>query len=240
MNAAVQLDTDVRTKQLNGLVHAVCALLILLSLSGCVSFQVAGEVERGRRALLAGHPDTALADFQRAAQSDPAYRYNASIFRQGVWTYVGKAYYETGKFSEARQALEKATSLYKNDYLANLYLGLALAKENHRQRALQEISAGLKGLRDWLDYVQQYDSEGWLWDPSGDLRKEIDKDLALTSDREFSWNELISSGEWLGKKFEEEIDLVRRDELNEQRRDSDDARDDGGRARAGRRRGRAR
>ena len=217
-----------KTEYLKILVHATCALQVFLLLAGCASIQVAGDVERGRRALLIGHPEVALNDFQRAAQQDPRYRYNNSILRQGVWTYVGRAYYDLGKFSEARQSLEKAQSLYKNDYLADLYLGLALAKEDNRQRALQQITAGLRGLRNWLDWVQQYDPDGWLWDPGGDLRSEINKDLEMISGREFSWNELISSGEWLGKKFEEEIDLVRRDQFREQQRDSDDSRDDGG------------
>jgi tetratricopeptide (TPR) repeat protein len=221
----VQPKTGARTKQLIDFLPAVCSLQILLLLSGCVSFHVAGEVERGRRALLAGQPDAALTSFQRAAQLDPAYRYNYSILRQGVWTYVGKAYYESGKFSEARQALEKANSLHKDDYLANLYLGLVMANENQRPRALQEITAGLRRSREWLDYVQQYDSDGWLWDPGDDLRREIDKNLVLVSGKNFSWNELISSGERLGKKFEEQIDLVRRDQYYEQIRDSDDARD---------------
>ena len=73
--------------------------------------------------------------------------------------------------------------------------------------------------------MQKYDPDGWLWDPSGDLRREIDKDLALISGREFSWNELISSGEWLGKKFEEEIDLVRKDKFNMEQMGSDNNRD---------------
>jgi tetratricopeptide (TPR) repeat protein len=214
-----------KTERLKVMVRAVWTLQIFLLLSGCAAIQIAGEVDRGRRAYLEGHPDVALNDFLRAAEQDPGYRYINSILSQGVWTYVGRAYYETGKYSQARRALEKAHSLHKDDYLADLYLGLALAKEDQRQRGLQEIHAGLTGLRSWLDWVQQYDPEGWLWDPSGDLRREIDKDLAMISRREFSWNELISSGEWLGKKFEEEIDLVRRDQFNMEQRDSDDNRD---------------
>lgn len=221
----MQVHLPPKTEHLKVMARAVWTLQIILLLSGCAAIQIAGEVDRGRRAYLEGRPDVALNDFLRAAEQDPGYRYINSILSQGVWTYVGRAYYATGKYSQARQALKKAHSLHKDDYLADLYLGLALAKEDQRQRALQEINAGLTGLRNWLDWVQKYDPDGWLWDPSGDLRREIDKDLALISGREFSWNELISTGEWLGRKFEEEIDLVRKDQFNMEQRDSDDNRD---------------
>jgi hypothetical protein len=51
-----------------------------------------------------------------------------------------------------------------------------------------------------------------FWDPRGEIRSEIDKDLAMISAKDIDWPKLISSGEWVGKMMEEEIDKVRRDE----------------------------
>jgi len=130
---------------------SLLTLWSLLLLSGCASFQVAGEVQTGRQALLAGKPDVALVHFQRAAQLDPDYQLHFTSFPQGVWTYVGRSYYNLGKLSEARQAFERTRSRYEQDALARLYLGLILVQEGNRQKGLKECEAGLRGLRDWLE-----------------------------------------------------------------------------------------
>src|SRR3972149_1026773 len=125
---------------------------LLFFLSACA---VETKVLQARTALLYGDPDVALASFQSAAESDPGYLY-FSVFPQGIWTYVGRAYYIAGKYPEARHALERAISLHKEDNMAKLYLGLNLARSGDRQSGLKEIEGGLRGLHEWLDYVNQY------------------------------------------------------------------------------------
>ncbi len=194
----------------------------LLMLSACVSFQAGGEIQHGRMALMYGDPNVALAHFQRAAEIDPNYRYDFSILSQGVWTYVGRAYYAAGKFSEARNALERAHSRYGDDYLAQLYLGLVLARDGDRPRGLKEMTAGFKGLEDWFNHLDRYHPYARFWDPGGQIRSEIQRSLAMVSGKESNWQELIASGEWLGKTMEEEIDLSERQRRFEETRDGDD------------------
>lgn len=43
------------------------------------------------------------------------------------------------------------------------------------------------------------------------------KDLEMISGKDIDWPELISSGEWLGRAIEEEIDRVREDRMRERR-----------------------
>ncbi len=193
---------------------ATCLSLILL-LAGCASLQVGSRVQQGRTALKTGHPEVALAHFQRAAELNPNYVLDFTHLRQGVWTYVGRAYYAQGKLPEARKALERARSLYREDNLAKLYMGLVLARNGDRQQGLREIDAGLRGLGKWLDDFDQNHPDGQFWDPGRDLRNEMQKDLAMMSGKDINWAELISSVEWLGKKFEEEIDRARRDKQEE-------------------------
>ena len=81
------------------------------------------------------NPKSALAHFRRAAEMDPDFYLNWSLLQEGVWTYVGRAYYATGDMGQARKALEKATSRYSWDNMAKLYLGLVLLRENDRARA---------------------------------------------------------------------------------------------------------
>jgi tetratricopeptide (TPR) repeat protein len=204
------------------LTFAICSLQFVFVLSGCVSFQAGGEIQHGRTALMFGDPNVALAHFQRAAEISPDYRYDFSILSQGVWTYVGRAYYAAGKFSEARNVLERARSRYADDYLAQLYLGLVLGRDGDRQRGLKEIGGALTGLGDWFDHLDRYHPEAPYWDPGRQIRAEIQKNLAMTSGKDIQWSQLIANGEWLGKAMEEEIDLSERQRRFEETRDGDD------------------
>ena len=202
-----------------------CLFLLSVSLTGCAAYHVGGNIPRGRVALIMGEPNVALGYFQRGAELDPNYTLNFTQLRQGVWTYVGRAYYNQNEFSEARKAFEKARSRHHEDNLARLYLGLVLARDGDRQKGLKEIEAGLIGLGEWLDFLKGYHPEGQFWDRRGDLRNEIQKNLGVIHGKEINWARLISGVEWLGEKFEEEIDLARRDERQELLQNGDD---DGG------------
>jgi tetratricopeptide (TPR) repeat protein len=194
-----------------------------LLLSGCVAYQVGGEIQPGRYALLRGDSKAALAHFQRAAETDPNHVNVYTGFREGVWTYVGRAHYALGEFSAARQALERARR-NEEDHMAKLYLGLVLARNGDKQRGIKEIEAGLKGLGDSLEYADQYSLDGRYWDPGRDLRSQIQKDLAMISGKDLNLPQLIAGGEWLGVELEQEIDESRRQRRNERR---DSAKGDG-------------
>ncbi len=195
--------------------YSLFFLLFIVLLSGCVAFQVGGEIQAGRRALQVGDPNGALAHFQHAAELDPNYLLNFSVFDEGVWTYVGRSYYDLGKLPEARQALERARSRYERDHLAKLYLGLVLARDGDRPRGLREIEAGLKGLEGWFDDLERtYKEEYSFWDPGGELQREIKGILAMIGGREINLAGLIARGERLGQEFEEEIDLARRGQFD--------------------------
>ncbi|MDP2604454.1 MAG: tetratricopeptide repeat protein [Deltaproteobacteria bacterium] len=195
----------------------------LLLQSGCASFQAGTALLAGRQDLIIGNADSALAHFQRVVQLDPDYIMNFGVFQEGAWTYVGRAYYATGKLPEARQALERALSRHQNDYLARLYLGLVLVREDDRQRGAKEIESGMRGLYDWLESISYYArfSYGLYWDPKREIRSEIQSDLAMISSKDIEWQKLIASGEWVGQKMENEIDLARRDESIQRSRRSE-------------------
>jgi tetratricopeptide (TPR) repeat protein len=196
-------------------------LVAILLFSGCASFQVTSQVQAGRRALIISRPEEALAYFQRAAEADPNYVMEVRSFREGIWTYVGRAQYGAGKLAEARQSLEKAVAANKDDYMARLYLGLTLVRTGDRSRGLKEIEIGLKGLYDWLEFTHYNAYYGWLWDPNRELRSEMENALAMISGKDINWETLIASAEWVGRKMEEELDVARQDERREFReRDS--------------------
>jgi len=163
------------------------------------------DVRRGRQELLAENPSGALTYFQRAAESNPDFLSDLAPFDEGVWTLVGRAYYDMGKLAEAKKAFKKASSLYKRDNICRLYLGLTLARQGDRSYALREIRAGLEGMKKWLDDFVRTHLEGPYWS-SNLFHREIQKTLALTKSRQTNWEEIIAQGEWLGYNFEIEID----------------------------------
>jgi tetratricopeptide (TPR) repeat protein len=80
-------------------------------LSGCDSFKVAGQFQSGRQAFLAKNYEEALTYFQRAARGNPNYIFESALYRQGIWSYIGRAQYNLGKLQDARESLDRALSI---------------------------------------------------------------------------------------------------------------------------------
>jgi len=197
-------------------------LSLLISLSACTSFYTGSDVAAGRRALLGGNNETALTYFQSAAQRDPNYKYGTA-FQQGILSYVGRSEYAIGRLPQARETLEKALTANRDEDIARLYLGLTYARIGDRQRGLKDIEGGMRGINDWIEWVTEAHrfSFGQFWDPAREIRTAIQGDLAMISGREFDWQKLITDGEWIAKRMEEEIDKARLDEARTRARDSE-------------------
>jgi tetratricopeptide (TPR) repeat protein len=192
---------------------------LLVFLAGCASLQTGGEVQWGRQALLEGKNEAALGYFYSAARMDPNYVYaTGSSPKQGVWSYVGRSEYLTGRLPQARQTLERALSANQQEDIARLYLGLTLAREGDRQRGLKEIEGGMRGINSFLDYISQAQrfSIGQFWDPDRDIRSAIQGNLAMISGRDLDWQRLTVNTEWLGIRMEQESDLARRQAAQDQ------------------------
>ena len=271
------------------------ATVAFLSITACANLELPSQFLSGRRALLRGEPDNALSYFERVAQSDPTYVSNSVSPRRSIWTYVGRAQYNSGRYNEAKSAFEKALSQLNEDYVARLYFGLTLLRpsgaksptnafnlqevtyalregveakrvatlarergvafdlsketesqlrtagadnfllselkniraegakqnktsDNQRNQAGKELTAALNGLREWLDYTVAYTSQGKFWDPSQEIRNQIQLCLKQLAVRPTDWDSLISNAELVGFRLEEENDRARRDEAAERER----------------------
>jgi tetratricopeptide (TPR) repeat protein len=164
-------------------------------------------------------PEAALVNLQQAADSNPDYIHRVALYPQTVWTYLGRAQYSLGKLPEARRSFERALAVYPEDSLARLYLGLTLARSGEESQARKYIESGLRGVRDWIDWRNASHPMGALWDPLREIRSAIEKDLAMIGGRDIDWPTLISNGEWLGRRMEQEMDAVQRDEERRFERD---------------------
>ena len=182
-------------------------LAALIYFSGCTSWQVGSDVQSGRNALQTGRPNDAVGYLMRAADLDPTYRIPSRV-REGVLTYLGRAYYETGRDKEALTTLEKAVSINKDDALAHLYLGLALVRSGDNDRGTREIKVGLKSIHETIEYIAADPLHGLAWDSGRSIRRDIESALTKKSDS----NQLVIAAQRIGKEFDEEIDRARRDE----------------------------
>jgi tetratricopeptide (TPR) repeat protein len=174
--------------------------------------------------MFRGDNETALAYFYSAAEKDPNYVYaTGSSPKQGVWSYVGRTEYLTGRFPQARQTLERALATPREEDIARLYLGLTLAREGDRQQGLKEIESGMRGITSFLDYLNQAQrfSIGQYWDPGRDIRKAIQNNLAMISGKDLDWQTLFADTEWVGLRMEIESDLARRQEAQARSRESE-------------------
>jgi tetratricopeptide (TPR) repeat protein len=123
--------------------------LALLWVTACVSIESQSEFLTGRRALLRGEPDNALAYFERVARNNATFVTDSVSPRKSIWTYVGRAQYNSGRYTEARSAFEKALSHLSEDYVARLYFGLTLLRPSAARAptnafSLQEVTYALR------------------------------------------------------------------------------------------------
>jgi tetratricopeptide (TPR) repeat protein len=167
---------------------------------------------------MAGKAEAALAHFQRATELDRKFFYFSTLPQSAI-TYTGRALYQLGRFSEARHAFEHATLEFADDSMARLYLGITLVRQGDRERGVQETTAGLRAIYQWLDYIEANLPQGVYWDINRDIRSEIERVLEQVTDRRLSAEQLIETTEWLGNRMEWEIDAARRDEQASRNRD---------------------
>jgi len=163
--------------------------------------------------MFRGDYPTALGYFQSAAQTDPTYVYGTEL-REGVLSYLGRSQYLTGQLPAARATLQQAVTQHKSDNLARLYLGLTLAKEGDRKAGATDIESGLKGMREFVNYIINtfQNSFGSFWDQNGSVRKAIAANQATIAGGNFDWPTLIANCETLAMNYEQVEDIANQDQ----------------------------
>jgi tetratricopeptide (TPR) repeat protein len=124
---------------------------IFIALAGCATLGTQTDFGFGRQALMRGEPDNALRYFERVAAAEPNYVYKAGVLRESIWTYIGRAHYNSGKYVEAKVAFNRALQQFNDEHLARLYSGLLLLRPTPAKSAmpanpftLQEVTYALR------------------------------------------------------------------------------------------------
>ena len=186
-------------------------IFVLLSVGSCATIQLSREVQSGRSALKLNQPKEALAYFEAAAAQDPSYTTRFTLLNTGIWSYVGRAYYELGEKDKALVNLKRAKESSSDDYIGRVYLGLVMVQTGNRQAGKTELAAGLKGLGDWLEVLPGTGEVAQLWDPDYRIANGISQLLKMVQAERPNWQSIADDVEWLGKVLEDEIELVKDD-----------------------------
>lgn len=128
------------------LAHLSIVFFLIVS---CAGLGTDSEFLAGRQALLRGEPDNARSYFDRVAQSNPRFVSNEVSPPRSIWTYIGRADYNAGRYAQAESAFEKAVGQLKEDYIAELYLGLTQLRPpeptaSSKAFSLQEVTYALR------------------------------------------------------------------------------------------------
>jgi len=182
---------------------------LLIFAGSCATIQVSREVQSGRSALQLNQPKEALTHFEAAAAQNPNYTTRFTLLNTGIWTYVGRAYYEIGEKDNALASLKRAKESSSDDYVARIYLGLVMAQTGNTREGKAELEAGLKGLAVWLETLPG--RQGQYWDPGNYLADSISQTRKMLQAEKPNWQSIVANVEWLGMALEEEIDEVKND-----------------------------
>jgi tetratricopeptide (TPR) repeat protein len=205
-----------REPQMKRLHLIVTSSIVFGLLYGCASVRGAGEIAQGRQALIAGNHQAALGYFQAAEKTDPTYVYGSDL-RAGVLSYLGRAQYLNGNYSEARKTLETAVSRDSGDSVARLYLGLTIARQGDTATGAQVMDEGMKGIYEFLEYITENFKfmYGQYWDSGRAIRSAIERDRAVIASGKIDWPMLIADGEWIALQTEREPDMARLQERSQ-------------------------
>ncbi len=139
----------------------------------------------------------------------------------GIWTYVGRAYYAIGEKDNALASLKRAKESSSDDYLARIYLGLVTSQTGNTREGKAELEAGLKGLAVWLESLPGTSLTGQYWDPDHHIAEGISQTRKMLQAGEPNWQSIAANVEWLGNALEEEIEEVKNDKEDADRREAD-------------------
>lgn len=183
----------------------VCVLsLVLVSLAcnhAIPRFGVGGRYEEGKEQFLRGRGgdmDTAVTALETVVSQDPTYKDSL--------TYLGRAYYNKGRYQDAFAILQRALQVNRDDEVAWIAFGLA-------QLRLGQNDAGMESLKGGITLASKVMVDGYqnflYFDTRGVIKAQIRRSAFLITKGIEEKNNIISSTDRLLALVDDEVNFQR-------------------------------
>ncbi|MBI2996936.1 MAG: tetratricopeptide repeat protein [Deltaproteobacteria bacterium] len=173
-------------------------------------FGIGGRYAEGKAEVTksrGGNLDRAILSLEAVVRQDPTY--------EDSLTLLGRAYYKKGRYGDARQILERALLVKKDDEIAWLALGLAQMRLGEDQKGLETVKGALTLLgRAMTDGYREYPE----WDPNRVVRTSLRRSVVQATKGLEEKNDLIRSLEVLLDRIDDEEWRQGRDRVIDQMR----------------------
>jgi tetratricopeptide (TPR) repeat protein len=101
-------------------------------------FGIGGHYEEGREQFLrgrAGDMDVAIKALEGVVAEDPTYKFSL--------TYLGRAYYNKGRYQDAFAILQRAVAIRNDDEMAWIALGLTQMRLGQNDKGVESLKGGI-------------------------------------------------------------------------------------------------
>ncbi len=159
--------------------RSILVRLVFLALIGTACnrmiphFGIGGHYEEGREEFLrgrSGNMDTAVKALEAVVAEDPTYKFSL--------TYLGRAYYNKGRYQDAFAILQRAVAIRNDDEMAWIALGLT-------QMRLGQIDKGVESLKGGITLASKVMVDGYhnylYWDTRGLIRAAMRRSAFLVA-----------------------------------------------------------
>jgi tetratricopeptide (TPR) repeat protein len=149
--------------------------IVIFALAGCTHaiprFGIGGRYEEGRDQFFRGRGgdiDKAVAALEYVVSQDPTYKDSL--------TYLGRAYYNKGRYKDAYAILQRALAVNKDDEIAWIALGLTQLRLGLNNQGIEALKGGITlASRVWVDGYHDY----LYWDTRGVVRASLRRSAFL-------------------------------------------------------------
>ena len=186
-------------------------LALFFALAGCSHviprFGIGGRYLEGKQEVTKGRfgdVDKAILALEDVARQDPTY--------QDSLTLLGRAYYKKGRYRDALEILRRASAVNPEDEIAWIALGLTQLRLGDDQRGFETLKGG-------LTLLNKVSVDGYkgisFWDKNGSVRIAIRQSIFLLMKEAEAKEKIISSGEILLARIDDEMWKSTGEELRE-------------------------
>jgi tetratricopeptide (TPR) repeat protein len=172
-------------------------------------FGVGGRYEEGKEQFLrgrAGNMDVAVTALESVVSQDPTYK--------DSMTYLGRAYYNKGRYQDAYALLQRAVVINRDDEMAWIAFGLS-------QLRLGQNDAGIESLKGGITMASKVMVDGYhnliYFDTRGLIKAQIRRSAFLITKGIEEKNDIILSTDRLLALVDDEVNFQRNTRIQNER-----------------------